>query len=92
MTSPIADGVNRLVTNELVGETYAVGIEDAVFGDDHRILERGAERVTGIPEFGHVAHEAERARARQLAAEQMRLDVERDFQREMGRSEDFNSP
>src|SRR5439155_14951580 len=42
------------------------------------ILERGAERIAGVPQLRHVAHEAEGARAREFAAECLRLDVERE--------------
>ena len=42
----IADGVERLVAGELVGEAQAFGIEQPLFVDDERVLERGAERVT----------------------------------------------
>src|SRR3954447_6783876 len=55
----IADRVQDLVADEFVGETLAFRIEDAVVADDERVLERGAERITRVPQRGHVAHETE---------------------------------
>src|SRR5215204_218232 len=72
----ITDGIERLVTDELVGKAQAFRIEHAVVGHDHGILERGAERITGAPQTRHVAREAEGARPRQLAAERRRIDIE----------------
>ena len=74
----IADGVENLVAHEFVGEAQAFRIEHAILGDHQRIGERGAERVAGAPQFGDVLHEAEGAGARDLAAEGLRLDVERE--------------
>ena len=45
----IAERIDRLVADELVGETYAIRIEHAIFGDYDRILEGGAERIASIP-------------------------------------------
>ena len=72
----IADRVEHLVADELVGEAHAFRVEDAVVGDDQRVLERGAERVAGVPQRRHIAHEAEGARARDLAAEAVGLHVD----------------
>ena len=53
------------------------GIEHAIFAHDERVFERGAERIAGAPQFGHVAHETERACARNLATERIGLNIER---------------
>ena len=47
----------------------------AVVADDHRILERRAQRVAGRPQPLDVPHEAEGARARDIAAEHVGIDV-----------------
>src|SRR5215469_3847303 len=73
----IADRVQYFVANELVGETHALRVENAVVADDERVLERGAERVARVPQRGHIAHEAEGARARDVAAERFGLHVDR---------------
>src|ERR1700686_2267915 len=72
----VADGVDRLVAHELVGEPHTLRIEHAVFGDHDRILERGAERVTGFPELGDVAHETEGPGPRQIATEYRGFDID----------------
>src|SRR5262249_56853654 len=73
----IADRVQYFMGNELVGETHALRVENAVVADDKRVLERGAERVARVPQRGHIAHEAESARARDVAAERFGLHVDR---------------
>src|SRR6202040_2227063 len=65
----IADGIQHLVTDELVPKTQTLRIEHAIFGDDERILQRGAERISGAPQLGDVTHEAERPRPRDLTTE-----------------------
>ena len=65
------------MTHEFVFEAQAFRIEHAVLGNHQRIVEGGAERVSGAPQFGDVLHETEGAGARDLAAEGLRLDVER---------------
>src|SRR5580692_6600126 len=72
----VADRIDRLVTDEFVGETYALGIEDAVFGDHDRVLERSAERIARTPELGYIAHETKGAGAGQFTAKHRRLDIE----------------
>src|SRR4029079_17441069 len=76
--SQVADRVEHLVAHELVGIAQACRIEDAIIGDDERVLERSAERIARAPQLGYVAHEAEGARPRELPAERGGLDIERD--------------
>src|SRR5262245_17375432 len=73
----ITDGVKGLVADELVSKTRTLRVEDARVGDDQRVLERSAERVAGAPQLRYVAHEAEGARARDLAPEGLRRAIER---------------
>src|SRR6516225_10337201 len=73
----IADRVQHFVANELVGETRTLGVENAVVADDERVLQRGAERVACVPQRRYIAHEAEGARARDVAAERFGLHVDR---------------
>jgi len=63
----IADRIEHLVAHELVGKAQALRIEHAVFADHQRVVERGAEREARAPELGDVLHEAEGARARDVA-------------------------
>src|SRR5262249_53663450 len=72
----VADGIEHLVAHEFVREARAFWIENAVVADHEGVLERGAERIARIPQCGHVAHEAEGARACDLAAENVGLDVD----------------
>src|SRR5262245_54120180 len=71
----IADRVQHFVANELVGETRTLRVENAVVADNERVLQRGAERVACVPQRRYIAHEAEGARARDIAGERFRLDV-----------------
>src|SRR5262249_58218835 len=71
----IADRVEDLVADELVREARALRIEDAVVGDDEGVFERRTEGVARIPQRSDVAHEAEGARARNLAPERIRSYV-----------------
>src|SRR5262249_8482364 len=73
----VADGVERLVTHELVREAETLGIEAAVLADHERVLERGAQRVTRPPQLADVAQEPEGAGARDLAPEGRGTDLER---------------
>src|SRR3954471_6900623 len=73
----VADGVQHLVTDEFVGEARALRIENAVVADDEGVLERGTQRITRVPQGRDVAHEAEGARARKLAAEYVGFQVDR---------------
>ena len=72
----IADGINRLVAHELVGEAHTFGIEDSVLRNDDRVFERGAERIAGAPQFRYVAHEAESARPGQIIAKHTRRNID----------------
>src|SRR5207253_7198306 len=62
---------------EFVREARALRIENAVVADDEGVLERGTQRVARIPQRRHIAHEAEGARARKLAAEHVGFQVDR---------------
>src|SRR6185437_1181665 len=73
----IADSVDRLVANALVGETHSLGIEDAVVRRDDGILEARSQRVARAPQLRHVAHKAESACPREVAAEHIGLDFDR---------------
>src|SRR5215470_6872949 len=73
----VADRVEHLVAHELVGKARAFRVEDAVVADDQGVLERGSERIARIPQGRDVAHEAEGARAGDLAAERLWLYVDR---------------
>src|SRR5829696_6996730 len=64
----IADGVEHLVADELVRIAQAFRVDDPVVADRDRVLERGAEREAGLPKALDVAHEAEGAGPRDLAA------------------------
>src|SRR5262245_36867955 len=67
----IADCVQHLVANELVGETRTLWVENTIVADYERIFEGGTERVTGVPQARHVAQEAEGACACDVAAERV---------------------
>src|ERR1700751_2461568 len=74
----VADGVQHLVADALVGEARALRVENAVVADDEGVLERGTQRVTRVPQGRDVAHEAEGARARELAAECLGFQIDRE--------------
>ena len=76
--SEIPDRVQHLVAHEFVAEARTFGIEDTVLRDHKRVFERGAQRISGIPQRGHIAHKTKRARPRQLATESVGLDVNRE--------------
>src|SRR5262245_53387314 len=71
----IADGIEHLVADELVWKAGALGVENAVIAHHESIFEGGAERIARVPKSRYVAHEAEGARASDLAAESVRADV-----------------
>ena len=73
----VADRVEDLVTDELVGVAQALGVDHPVLADGDGVLERGAEREAGAPQLLHVAHEAEGAGAGDLAAEDGRRQIDR---------------
>ena len=64
----ITDGIQRLVADELMGETLAFRIDNSVLADGDGIFEAGAERKARLPEALDITHEAEGARACNLAA------------------------
>src|SRR4029077_1094772 len=45
----VADGVQYLVANKLVGEPRTFRVENTVVADHERIFQRGAQRVAGVP-------------------------------------------
>ncbi len=67
----IANGIQRLVTNEFVlGVTQTLDIDHRiVVGNDNGIFQRRAERMPRSPETLDITHEAEGAGARQLGLE-----------------------
>ena len=71
----IADGVEHLVADEFVGEAEAFRVDDAVFADNHGVIERGAEREAAGPELLDIGQEAEGAGTGDIAAEAFRADV-----------------
>ncbi len=73
----IANGVERLVTNELfLLVAQAFHIDDRmVVGDDNRIFQRGAKRVTGRPQALNITHEAKGASTRKLVLERLSRQV-----------------
>src|SRR5919201_3490926 len=73
----VADRIQHLVANELVREARSFRVENTVVADHERIFQRGAKRVAGVPQARHIAQEAERACARNVTPERVRLDVER---------------
>src|ERR1700674_4541368 len=73
----VADRIDGFVSHEFIGEAHSLRIEDAIFSDHDRIFEGSAKRVARTPQLRHVAHEAKGPGPRQLAAELIRLDVDR---------------
>src|SRR5262245_57553403 len=65
----IADGVERLVADELVRIAGAFRIQHTRIADHDRVFERGAERIAGAPELADIPHETERTRTRDVAPE-----------------------
>src|SRR3954452_6440484 len=59
----VADGVERLVTDELIREAQTFRVDDGVLPDRDRVVERSAEGEAGLPELFDVADEAEGAGA-----------------------------
>src|SRR5256886_14780041 len=75
----IADCVQDLVANELVGKTRTLWVENTVVADDERIFQGSSERVAGVPQARHITQEAEGARARDLSAERVGFYIDRHF-------------
>ncbi|CAH1666511.1 hypothetical protein CHELA41_22832 [Hyphomicrobiales bacterium] len=67
--SEIAHRIQELVAYELVREAKALGVHDAIISNRDSVLQRGAKSEAGFPIPLDVTHEAERARARDLTAE-----------------------
>jgi len=65
----IADRIKQFVANELVGKAQAFRIDDAIFRERDRVVERGAERKAGFPQMFDIAHEAKGAGAGNITAE-----------------------
>jgi hypothetical protein len=60
----IADRVEQLVADELVGKAQALGVQHAVLVEHHRVVEPATERKAAIAQVFDLMHEAERACAR----------------------------
>src|SRR5207249_1709554 len=56
----IANGIEDLVSHELILETQAFRVEDAALVDDNRVLKRSAARQTHRPQRFDLMQEAER--------------------------------
>ena len=71
----ISEHVQYLVPDELVGKSKTVFVDDAVFVDDHRVLERPALDKAGLAQRIDVLLENKGAGGRDLFGEDLRLDV-----------------
>src|SRR5712691_10305122 len=59
------------MANELVRIAQACRIEHTVVGETDGVVEGSAERITGAPQFGDIAHEAEGAGTGEIAVENL---------------------
>ena len=67
--SQVADDVEDFVADEFVLKSEQRLVEHSVFAQEHRILERAAEREVGFAEHFDFLRETKRARARDFADE-----------------------
>src|SRR5262249_12001175 len=67
----IADGIERLMADELVHVARALRVEHPCIADHDRVLKRGTERIAGAPELAHIPHETERTRTCDVAPERV---------------------
>ena len=65
----VADAVEHLVADELVGKAQALLVQHPVLADHDRVLERAAERQAARPQLLDPLGEAEGAGARDLGLE-----------------------
>src|ERR1700689_981668 len=72
----IADHVENLVAHAFVAVAQPFGVEQTLFVEHHRILERRAERKAGVPEPRDIVDAAEGPGAADLAAESFGAEIE----------------
>src|SRR5690606_2607849 len=72
----VAHGVERLVASEFIRIAQPANVDDPmVVADDERVVQRRAQRIPRGPKSLHILHEAESARAGNVTAENLGVDV-----------------